>query len=53
MTIGFFLAINLGAGTIFDSVVELESAQKGAFDVVFKSKSEIHPNLPNISVILI
>ena len=52
MTIAIFLAINLSAGTIFDRMVELQSAQKGAFAVIIECKYEIYPNLPNISVIL-
>ena len=52
MTIAIFLAINLSASTIFDNVVELQRAQKGVFAMIFECKSEIYPNLPNISVIL-
>ena len=52
MTIAIFLAINLCAGTIFDRMVELQSAQKGVFARIFECESEIYPNLPNISVIL-
>ena len=52
MTIAIFLAINLSAGTISDRMVELQSAQKGVFAMIFECESEIHPNLPNISVIL-
>ena len=52
MTIAIFLAINLSAGTIFDRGIDLQSAQKDVFDMIFECKSEIYPNLPNISVIL-
>ena len=34
-----FLAINLSAGTISDRMVELQSAQKGAFAMIFEWKS--------------
>ena len=33
-------------------MVELQSAQKGAFAVIIECKYEIYLNLPNISVIL-